>query len=318
MSVYSFKKEATGYVVFNNEYYNITLSAIDFSQTLAVKTVKSKNLHAPNALSSKVAINKYNPASFSLSHYAIRENDFKILFNRALDAGSFDLYVQTQADTFKAEGCVITSAQIGASKNEALGLNYSGEAKSILRVGDETYTIPGTEIVRDSAQTYNRINYVDINFNTTNYTGIVNLSVELQNKVKWVDNDVIGLCGTTNTPTYPDNYVVEERVLAGSFTTSNITNDSFGVNEALDLTVGQKVGAIVYGFNVNSSDVSYTTRINTGSIFTQSFDWRVSENPSALSEIFTYTTYAAGTSGAILDYLGEAILDYQDEAILEN
>ena len=48
--------------------------------------------------------------------------------------------------------------------------------------------------------------------------------------------------------------------------------------------------SVVYGVDFNISNCSFTNRISSGPIFTESYDWRMTQRPTALSSVITYTT----------------------------
>lgn len=318
MSIFSFKKEANGYVVFADNQYNITLSEVSFSQGISTNEISRKTLHEPESQFPKVILDKFAPAVFQIGIYAIREDDFVVLFQRALDCLTFDFYVQTRQDTFKIENCVITSMALLLNKAQAVGINYTGGATKISRVGDGTYTIPGTEVPRASTHTYNRLNYSGVQLGTTVYTNLTEIIVELQNKINWTPNDKIGKCADPRTPGYSESFTVDGKVLAGTFTTYAITEPTRSQSESLQILVGENDSGTVYGFSIDIDSVSYTSRINTGSVFTQSYDWRMTQNPDSLNEIIDYVVYPPGAAGAILDHLNDPILDWEGNPILES
>ena len=53
-------------------------------------------------------------------------------------------------------------------------------------------------------------------------------------------------------------------------------------------------------------------------VFTENWDWRLTENPSDLSEIFKYITHSVSPSGAILDSWNNPVLDSLGNEILES
>jgi hypothetical protein len=61
-------------------------------------------------------------------------------------------------------------------------------------------------------------------------------------------------------------------------------------NTSMHIYAGQEVSGTYYGFDMDIDNCSYTNRIGTGEVFTQSFDWRMTQNPGTLSNVVTYTT----------------------------
>jgi len=285
---YSFKKEAVVYVVYEDFRYQIDISEINFSQTFQEHSFSIKTLQAANMFEQSV-INMANPANFDLTFPAIREADLRILFDRALDYQPFDLYVESHRGNFEVKNCVITNANFITEKTRPLSMGIQGEGTRVSLVSGDA---PGTLVDRSASRTYNRISDLDIELTGTKSmnNSLASVSVELQNEVQWTPytqvNDAIN-----NTTMYPSGYTVKKRILAGSFTKYLLdveTLDLFRWNKNTSLTMF--IGQDTYGFNFNIANCSYTNRIGTGEVFTQSFDWRMTQNPSNLADIVTYTT----------------------------
>jgi len=47
---------------------------------------------------------------------------------------------------------------------------------------------------------------------------------------------------------------------------------------------------ICYGLDFNISNASFTKRTKDGDIFGEEYNWRMIQNPTALSSVLTYTT----------------------------
>lgn len=55
-------------------------------------------------------------------------------------------------------------------------------------------------------------------------------------------------------------------------------------------TLTTNAESVVYGVDFNISNCSFTNRMSSGPIFTESYDWRMTQRPAALSSVITYTT----------------------------
>ena len=292
MATYSFLKEAKLYLVKNGVKYSIDISNISFSQTFTEESYEVKNLHTSDIFEGSV-INKANVANFDFKIPALLEDYHVVVFNALLDYSHFDLYVATKQDTFKIEKAVITNGSFVVEKGRPLNLSVSGEASKVLRVGNENYNIPGT-LSAQAAKTYLKSSDNSIVLNNQDITEhSLTLSVELQNEVKWLRYNTIqkAVAGSTM---YPTEYVIDSRILAGSiqrYVTPDTDADlqSYETNVPLRIKIGQNVGGTFYGFDFNIGSCSYTNRLNTGSIFTQNYDWRMTDN-SSLSNIISYIT----------------------------
>jgi len=293
---YNFKKEAKVYIIFAGNQYLMDISSIDFGQTFMEHSYSSKTLQSPNMFEQSI-INKANPANFSLNFPALREDDLRILFDRALDYNTFEMYVETAQDSFKIETCVVTNATFVVEKNMPLRMALEGQAAKVTKfVG----TIPGTPIARSGTMTYNRISDLKITLGGSNIlsNSLASVSIELQNQVKWTPYATINQALTASnasTSMYPASFSVSKRILAGTITRYLVDTDvadlfQWTKNTTLHIEAGQIVSSTFYGFDLDITNCALTNRVGTGEVFTQSYDWRMTQNPVNLSDIVTYIT----------------------------
>lgn len=314
MASYNFKKEALVYLVDDIgettlSQFQLDISEISFSQTFTDRTYSKKTLQNQAMFEGSSTV-RANKATFSFTFPAIREDDLKIVFDRLLDYQSFDLYISTKQDVFKLRNCVITNGDFIIERLKPLSMAISGEASQLSKEGvagdgTDAYQIPGTLQPRDNNRTYNRVNRININLGDT-FTGVeeissdlASMSIELQNKVKWLPFSIVGGCEGDANILYPEEYVVESRILAGSInrylTDTNNTNLlNYNTDIPLYIEVGQNnevdTAYSVYGFVLDMDNCSFTNRLQTGNVFTQSYDWRLTQKVTALSDIVTYVT----------------------------
>ena len=299
MTAFNFLKQAQLYLVWDSKRYLIDIQDVSFAQTFTENSYSVKNLHTQNMFEASV-INKANPANFSFTVPVLREDDLSVVFDRLLDYDTVDLYISTQQDVFKLEYCVFTNGSFVIEKYQPLSLQVSGEASKLSKVGTAgSYTIPGTAQSRSAARTFNQIDYVEATLDSSSIsTEISTIAVELQNNIQWTPYTTVqGALGATNAATsmFPTAFTVTKRVLAGSIeryiTDSNGSSlQSWSDNSSLRIKVGQKVGSTLYGFDINMSSCAFTNRVTVGSVFTQSYDWRMNYNPTSLSDVITYLT----------------------------
>ena len=291
MAAYNFKREAKVYLVFEDNQYNIDVSELNFSQTIMEKSISSKTIQSQEMFE-RAVINKANPANFELTFPALQEADLRVMFDRALDYQTFDLYIATDLDVFKLRNCVITNGVFIIEKLRPLSMSISGQASQLSLPG----VLSGTPIVRSSDRTYNRVSDLVILLDgSDDLTESLNsIQIELQNNIKWNPWDTLqGVCVANDGRTimYPETFVVPDRELSGTIT-CYLTGDNesrlltWGTNTALNIEVGQDT----YGFRFNMSDCFFQNNLNTRDIFTQSYNWRLTENPAALSDLVTYET----------------------------
>jgi len=319
---YSFNKDVKVYLVSTNLQYNVDVSDIDFNQTFTENSFPMKTIQSAEFFEGSV-INKANPANFSLSMPLIRESDFTVVFNRLIDYRTFDLYIDTQHVIFKLTQCVITSGDFIIERTKELRLNISGEASKLELVGDSgVYTIPGTIKSRSPTMSYNLIRSLVVELDSEDISeGLYSLSIQLQNNIEWVPNKlVLGACETDEV-VFPEKFTLTNRVLSGAvyryLTEDNGRLQTASTNSIITIEAGQTISSEFSGIKLFNALCSYTNRLSTGSVFTENYDWRFTDDTSSLSGLLTYIVTGI-VSGSILDYLSEPILDSSNEAILEN
>lgn len=299
---YNLKREAKVYLVDSTEsvQYRLDVSQINFSQTTTEESFSTKTLHKANNFEASI-ITKANPANFDFVFPALREDDLKVVFDRLLDYQTFHLYIATERDIFKLEKAVITNGDFVIERLRPLSLSISGQASKLILVGDvDSVSVPGTPQSRSSTRTYNRISHLlaTLGGATSNTldSGISRASITITNNIKWLPNDVIDSCGTeSQSLTYLTDFIITNREFYGSIIqyitdTNSSQTSSYSEDTTLDLEVGEKVGGTVYGFNISINNCAYTNKIITGDIFTHIYDWRMVENPTALSNVISYIT----------------------------
>jgi hypothetical protein len=321
MSQYSFKRNAKVYIVSNGKQYNVDISEIIFSQDLAdistpVKTIQTQEMFAHTI--AKI----YQPATFQITFPALREADFQVLFDRALDYATFDLYIKNRNDLFKLEKCVITNTSFILRKTTPVTIDITGEASKLTREGDASTTIEGEVQSRSSSRTYNRLTYLEVGIDSVDNLDVletlVSVNIELQNQIKWTPFNILEACGPETEFLYPTEFTVEKRILSGSIATHDEYAIDWDADATLYIKAGQEVGNDIYGFEFDLSNVAYTSRMTPGEIYTTHYDWRLTQNPESLLEIITYITTGDGDAHAILDFWGAEILDSNNLPILDS
>ena len=293
MPNFSFKKEVKVRLVYNNTRYNIGVSEINFGQTFQENSFEVKTLHNQSSFEGSV-INQANPVEFSLSTFLMYDDRHRIVFDRLLDCQTFDLYISTQSDdVWKLEKCVIQDGTFEINKSRPLRLAISGEASKLSKY---TGTIPGNDFTYP-APIYVIPHIVTLTLGSDDVSdGVVGMSVELQNDISWNDYDTLhGALTATNAATsmYPSNFTIGTRVLAGSIS-KYLKDDSTSVltwnnNTPLRIVV-QHLPAGGRGLDFNITNCSFTNRMSTSAVFQEEYNWRMTQNPTALSSVITYTT----------------------------
>ena len=289
MANYSFIKDAKVYLVSGTEQVLLDISNVSFSQTFTETSYPVKTLHNQSMFEGSV-INKANPANFELTIPALLEADLRALFDKLLDYSSFDLYITTQQDIFRLETSVITNGTFLIDRVRPLSLTVSGEASKLSTVAALPYTTIGRSVTR----TYNTSGLTILLDSVHLDTDVATVSVEVQNEVSW--NPWVSVhSGVLGEISYPSTYTISKRILSGNISRHLNTDNSSSLNTSssnstLNIKVGQNILGTFYGFEFDIASCSYTNRLQTGGIFKQSYDWRMTQNPTSLSDVITYTT----------------------------
>ena len=291
MPNFSFKREVDVRIVDSGgTRHKIDISQIDFGQTFRENSFEVKTLHNQSSFEGSV-INRANPAEFSLNTPLLKENTNKVIFDRLLDSATFDIYISTQSDdVWKLETCVIQDGTFEINKSRPLRLAISGEASKLSKFSG---TIPGSD-PSPTTTTYIIPTITTLTLGSDDVSdGVVALSVELQNNITWNPYDTVhGALTATNASNsmYASGFTTGTRVLAGSIS-KHLKDNSTSVltwnsNTPLRLTAGNGT----QGLDFNITNCSFTNRMSTPEIFREEFNWRMTQNPTALSSVITYTT----------------------------
>lgn len=294
---YNFKRDSKVYLVDElNNQYNIDVSTITFSQTFMEKSFEAKTIQSQDFFDNSV-INKANPANFTFTFPALREDDFTIVFDKALSAGSFDLYIETTDEVFKLENCVITNGRFVIEKLRPLSMEITGEASKLSTPG----VLSGTPIIRDSNRTYNRITNVAVFLDgaVLGLDFINSININLINQIKWTPYLTLqDICeaNVTQEPLYPQTYVIESKELSGTilcFLTNENDSSLQSWNNSIPILiqVGQDISGTTYGFEFDMNECFYKQLINaSGEVYAITHSWKLVENPTVLSDLLTYVT----------------------------
>ncbi len=298
----SFKQEVEVRVVYNNTRYKIDVSDIEFSQTFQEKSYEVKTLHNQSSFEGSV-INRANPAEFSLSFYLLKEDKHKVLFDRLLDSATFDIYISNPGgvplgalpdpipdQVWKLENCVIQDGNFEINKSRPLRLAISGQATKLSKFSG---TIPGSEPAATTS-TYIVPTLTTLTLGSDDVSdSIVGITIELQNDIKWNNYDTLqGAATATNAANsmYPSNFTTGKKMLGGSIQKYLNEGSTSVLTWNQDTALRLKVGNGTQGLDFNISNCSFTNRMSAENIFGEEYNWRMTQRPTALSSVITYTT----------------------------
>ena len=289
MPTYNFKQEAEVYVVSGGTTYRIHVTDISFSQTFSEQSHSVSTIHSPNDLFEASVINKANVASFSFVVPAIVQSNYTILETLLLGATEFDLYVKTAADVYRLRQSVMTNGSFVIERSRPLSLEISGEAAQLYAgvtgfttssaVTSKSYTVP----------------LIDVSIDGSALSDIVNVNMELQNDIEWTPYTTVNKAVSATTM-YPSGFKISKKILAGSITQyltdgNSSTAQTFDASASISIKAGNgQSNAAFRGFSFGPATCSFTNRINVGTVFTQNYDWRLTDNTATLSSILNYAT----------------------------
>jgi len=304
MAEYNFLRESKLHIVYGGNRYNVKITPdLSFSQTFAEDAYSVKTLHDQTKMFQGTSVTKANPANFSFAIHLTEEKDESIVLDLLTDYDtstgeqllkSFDTYIVTGESTFKLEGCIITTGEFNFAKGSALTLTVSGQAKKLERVGDESYSLPGT-LQSASATRTPTLSLLDVEIDGTDVPNLVSATLSVQNNINWTPYEILqnSLSVTSiSNAMYPSNYSLNDRVVSGNITqylTSNNSSDFQTFDTSARVAVKTLVdNSTFFNFTSGASDCMFTKRTGQGEVFTQTLDYRLVNSPADLGTLITY------------------------------
>ena len=305
MATYNLLRESSVHIVHDGSRYLIkTTPEVSFSQTFAEDAYEVKTLHDQTKMIEGSTITKANPAQFSFSVPLTAEKDESIVMDlisdlvSTVDSGittqqlkAFDMYVQTGSATFKVASCVVTGADFAFNPREQFKVDVQGQGTQLSRVGNESYTIPGSLQSESSTRTPLLI-YPVVSVSGLDMNSILGVTVSIQNDIKW--NPFETLHQSLNSTTmFPSAYTVTGRVVSGAIqqyqTDNNITQfDDFDTNTVILVTANKSSDKTPY-WTLRINPAMFTARMNVASIYTQTYDFRSLDNTALGTRITQYS-----------------------------
>ena len=302
MTAYNFLKESNVHLVYGGSRYLLkTTPDVSFSQTFAEDAYEVKTLHDQTKMFQGTSITKANPADFSFTVHLTTEKDETIVKSLLTDydatdgqtrVNSFDLYIVTGESTFKLNECVITNGDFNLAKGSALTLTVSGQAQKLERVGNASYSLPGSLVSASSTRTPT-LSLIDVEVGGSDVSNIISATLSVQNEISWTPYETLqSSLSVTNASNamYPSGFTLGRRVVSGNIVQYVTSNNSSTVQSFnTDTTV--RVKTVVNGstfLDANLANCMFTKRTTPAEVFTQTFDYRLIGNPANLSTVITY------------------------------
>ena len=301
-----------------SSYYNMDVTDFKYSQTYTDSTYTQKTLHDQHKLSEVSNITKANPANFEFTiNLGTEENTgVQKLIEHLLDpvANQFQIVVAAgeNEDDYQhiiaMQSCVATNGTFIIDKLENLKLTISGqgtELRTLVSTAYQQNAITFGTITRNRAENqlpaYVKVRLTDPD---EDIPCVTSLSVEIQNDIEWNPyttlHDSIGTSteGDILSIQRPSKYTLKKRTISGSIEAyikpntdagTQITDADIGEaymqNYATNKTLFIRAGASPYlNIKMNLVNCTYTNRVNPGSVFTQSYDWRMADSPIDLTD----------------------------------
>ena len=301
---YSFLRESKLYIVHGGNKYRIyTSTSIAFNQTFAEDSYSVKTLHDQSKMFEGVSITKAQPASFNFDGPLTIEKDESIVIDLLGDVTdgqlkSFDIYVQTNSSTFKLENAIISSANFDFGYENQFTAQLEGQGTKLSRVGDESYSIPGSAQSESSTRTPVQV-YPVITADSLDMNNIISATLQLQNNINWTPftnlHNSLSVTSSSNAM-FPSDYTLGTRIISGEIrqyqTDNNNTQfDDFSTNTNLTIKaikVGEASNATPF-FQIQLNPIKYTARLDPAEVYTQSYDYRSLDNTAVGTRITQYS-----------------------------
>ena len=302
MATYNLLRESSVHIVHDGSRYLIkTTPEVSFSQTFAEDAYEVKTLHDQTKMFRGTSITKANPANFSFAVHLTQEKDETIVKSLLTDYDtsngeqllkSFDLYIVNRESTFKLEGCVITQGEFNLAKGSPLILTVSGDAQKLSRVGNASFSLPGSLVSTSSTRTPT-LSLLDVEVDSVNIPNLITTTLQVQNNINWTPFETLqnSLSVTSaGNAMYPTTYTLGDRVVSGNIT-QYITSNNSATFQSFDTSANIAVKTIVNGstfLNANLTGCMFTKRSNVAEAYTQTIDYRLVTSPANLGTIITY------------------------------
>ena len=300
---YSFLKESKLYIVYGGSNYRIyTSSAISFSQTFASDSYSVKTLHDQSKMFDGSTITKANPANFEFDVPLTKEKDESIIIDLLSDVTdgqlkSFEVYLQSNQSTFKLENAIITGGAIDFGRENPLTIRLQGEGTKFSKVGNESYTIPGSTESESATRTPLMV-YPVVTVDSLDMNNITSATVNIQNNIDWTPFETLqsslSVTDASNVMR-ASNYTVSRRLISGAIsqyqtdnninqfddfsTTANITLKGVKVEDAANATPFIQLAL---------NPATFTARMTPSEVFMQSYDFSYTGSATVDSIITQY------------------------------
>jgi hypothetical protein len=299
-----FFRDIDTYMYYGGHFYKLHVQNVSFSQSFKQKGTKQKTIHTPTNLIEGSEINEANPAQFELELLMVDESSryqhypLQVLLSNTNDTlTTFDLYVDPSVagdasrKMYKLTTCVLESGSFTINKGELMVVSLSGTASKLTRENYTAFDIGS--FITISNTTYAIPKSVNVTVAGTVLDSVTGISLEIQNKIKWRENNILqnSLTAVTATSsTYPTSFSLTGREVAGNITTyvGPQVSDIQTWKENIAIRIQAGLASNNYQLDAQLTPCSFTNRVQPTEAFTQGYDFRMIGSPTNLNTLFTY------------------------------
>ena len=191
----------------------------------------------------------------------------------------FDLYIESDNIIYKLEKAVFETTTFNLSRDAPITVSLSGSGSRISKVT----TIPGT-LQTTPTREYTRVSTLGTIIDSTTLTSVININIEVVNKISWTKNDTINQTLNGNI-IYPTSFVLSGREVRGSVA-HFVTDDN--KEELSDLSTEGELELLINSTLLSFvlPSVVFTRRDDLNDLISRTYDFRLNTNSQEVKPIY--------------------------------
>jgi len=283
--MYNFKRNSKLYLVYEGLKYRLEVYPdLSVSQTFSEQGVPRKTLHTQTDLHEHAVITRANVASFSFTvpffdqSTIQKELELSTSYTNGVTP-YFDLYIESDNIIYKLEKAVFETTTFNLSRDAPITVSLSGSGSRISKVT----TIPGT-LQTTPTREYTRVSTLGTIIDSTTLTSVININIEVVNKISWTKNDTINQTLNGNI-IYPTSFVLSGREVRGSVA-HFVTDDN--KEELSDLSTEGELELLINSTLLSFvlPSVVFTRRDDLNDLISRTYDFRLNTNSQEVKPIY--------------------------------